>query len=161
AQNLPAPFGVGYDPNTMLCAASAFQVRDRHGQPVDTRTWSGNFPASGGGWHTGPLIVTPDEVAEGVIRHALHFYSANTMDGPECAPDRRDGLGDTCGGAVAPAGQLEKTYFDGQPLAHQVPEGTRFSLDVKDSEIEAWLLRRGYEGRLKETARTIAVALRD
>jgi hypothetical protein len=52
-------------------------------------------------------------------------------------------------------------YYDGQPLAHQVPEGTRFSLDLTDAEIEAWLDSRGYTGTLRKTARTIAVALRE
>jgi hypothetical protein len=162
APNLPPPLGVGYDPHTMLCAASAFQVRDPQGRPIDTRTWKGNFPgASGGGWPIGELVVTPDQVASGAIRHALHFYSANTMDGPECPPDRRGEIGVTCGGAVAPAGQLEKHQYDGQPHTQQVPEGTRFSLELTDAQIDAWLNSRGYTGKLRSTARTVAVALRD
>jgi len=161
-ENLPAPVGVGFDPGTMLCAAGAFEVTDPAGAPVDTRTWRGNFPgASGGGWSLGALVVTPDQVASGAIRHALHFYSANTMGGPECAPDQQHMIGETCGGAVAPAGKLEKHAPTPQPLAEQVPEGTRFSIDLSDAEIEAWLGSRGYTGRLKETARTVAVALRD
>ncbi len=160
--NLPAPLGVGYDPNTMLCAASAFQVTDPQGRPVDTRTWPGNYPgATGGGWPIGQLVVTPDQVKSGSIRHALHFYSANTMDGPECAPSQRHLIGISCGGAIAPAGQLEKGNYDGQALAHQVPEGARFSLDLTDAQIESWLTSRGYTGKLRSTARTIAVALRD
>jgi hypothetical protein len=161
-ENLPTPMGVGFDPHTMLCAASAFQVRDPAGQPVDTRTWRGNYPgASGGGWPIGRLVVTPEQVASGAVDHALHFYSANTMDGPECAPAERHLIGESCGGAVAPAGQLEKVQPDAQPIEQQVPEGTRFSVDVTDAQIEAWLVSRGYTGRLKETARTVAVALRD
>ncbi len=162
-ENLAPPLGRGYDPGSMLCAASAFQVTDPAGNPVDTRTWRGNFPgASGGGWSLGQLVVTPDQVRSGAIRHALHFYAANTMTGPECPPDQRHLIGESCGGAVAPAGQLEshqpRPY---QTLAQQVPEGTRFSIDVTDAEIEAWLVSRGYRGQLKETARTVAVALRD
>ncbi len=160
--NLPPPAGDGYDPRSMLCAASAFQVLDPEGRAVDMRSYGGNYPgASGAGWSLSPLLVTPEEVESGAIGHALHFYSANTMDGPECEPDERHLIGESCGGAVAPAGQLEKHEPDGQPLAQQVPEGTRFSIDATDAEIEAWLDDRGYRGRLRDTARTIAVALRD
>ena len=162
--NLPAPFGAGWDGSSMLCAASAFQVKDPQGRPVDTRTWKGNMPgASGGGWHLGPLVVTPDEVASGRVGHALHFVSSNTMSGPECAPSQRSGLGTTCAGAVAPAGQFELigTNADLAALARAVPEGARFSIDVTDAEIESWLNSRGYTGTLRTTARTIAVALRD
>jgi hypothetical protein len=42
-----------------------------------------------------------------------------------------------------------------------VPHGTRFVLDLSDAEITAWLDGRGYRGRLRETARVFAVALRD
>ncbi len=162
--NLPPPLGDGYSPGSMLCAASAFQVLDPEGRAVDTRTYGGNFPgASGGGWHLGPLIVTPEQVASGTIVHALHFFAANTMMGPECAPERRAEIGETCGGAVAPAGQFEQAGNPSPPggLATQVPEGTRFSIDVTDAQIDAWLDGRGYAGRLRETARIFAVALRD
>src|SRR5690606_27619801 len=72
--------GVGYDAYTMLAAASAFQVRDPKGKPVDTRIWKGNFPgACGGGWQLSSTLVTPDEVAEGKITHAFCFVAANTM----------------------------------------------------------------------------------
>ncbi len=161
-ENLAPPLGHGFDSGSMLCAASAFRVEDPEGNPVDTRTWRGNFPgASGGGWSLGQLVVTPEQVASGTIRHALHFYSGNTMKGRECAPSERHLIGESCAGAVAPAGQLESHVPTSQPLTHQVPEGTRFSIDVTDAEIEAWLVSRGYRGRQKETARTVAVALRD
>jgi len=160
--NLPPPVGDGYDPRTMLCAASAFEVLDPEGRVVDMRSYGGNFPgASGAGWSISPLLVTPEEVASGRIEHALHFFSANTMAGPECPPEQRDAIGERCGGAVAPAGQLEKHAPEDQPLTQQVPEGTRFSVDLTDAEVEAWLDSRGYSGRLRDTARVIVEALRD
>jgi hypothetical protein len=162
--NLPPPIGAGYDPTSMLCAASAFQVTDPEGRVVDTRNYGGNFPyATGGGWPLASLVVTPEQVASGRIGHALHFYAANTMNGPECAPGERSQIGTTCGGAVAPAGDFERIDGRSGPaeLARQVPEGTRFSIDVSESELQAWLDRRGYEGKLRQTVTTIVQALRD
>jgi hypothetical protein len=48
-----------------------------------------------------------------------------------------------------------------EELAKMVPDGTRLVLDLTDAEIGAWLDSRGYTGRLRETARVFAVALRD
>jgi hypothetical protein len=102
-------------------------------------------------------------VASGDIGHALHFYSANTMAGPLCSRSNLGQIGTTCGSAIAPAGQFEKISQTATPaqLATMVPEGTRFSIDVTDTQIEAWLNSRGYTGTLRNTARTIARGLRD
>jgi len=140
----------------MLAAASAYQVRDPQCRPVDTRTWRGNFPgACGGGWQLGPLVVTPAEVASGKIRHALHFYSANTMDRPKVREDPMT--------AVAPARQVEGgDRVADEVRARQVPEGARFSIDMTDAEISTWLDQRNLtDGRLRETVCIILVALRE
>ena len=62
-------------------------------------------------------------------------------------------------GPPPPAGQFELigTNADLAALARAVPEGARFSIDVTDAEIEAWLNSRGYTGSLRTTARTIAI----
>ena len=178
-KNLPPPFGVGFDANDDICAASALLVLSPEGRPADLRTYTGNFPpAGGGGIQNSVGLVTPEEVATGVVAHAWKFMVGNTMFGPECAPGQRtdpSAFGVTCGGAVAPAGQFENVaQSDGNFVAapipgaspaaqrsNTVPEGTRFSLRMTDADIDSWLDSRGYQGRLRQTARTLAVSLRD
>jgi hypothetical protein len=72
-------------------------------------------------------------------------------------------VGTTCGISVAPAGIFERLYTNSSPaeLADMVPAGTRLVVDRTDAQIAAWLDARGYTGRLRETARVFAVALRD
>jgi len=181
SQNLPPPFGVGFDINEDICAATAVRVTAPDGTPADLRTYTGNFPPAGGGGIQNTVgAVTPQEVAAGAVRHAWKMNIWNTMFGPECAPAERTdpkAFGVTCGGAVAPAGQFEKSaYSDGtfvspvppirgatptEQRSNTVPEGMRFSLRLTDAEIESWLDSRGYQGTLRTTARTLAVSLRD
>jgi hypothetical protein len=159
-----------FDPDTDLCAAAVMIVRRPDGRPADVRTYRGNYPpASGGGLQNTAGLTTPEEVASGAIRHAMKFAvsPALSMTGPACPPevttpdDPR--VGTSCGLAVAPAGQHERVGTDssGADLRRMVPHGTRFVLDLSDAEITAWLDGRGYRGRLRETARVFAVALRD
>lgn len=146
-----APAGVGYNKSTMLCAASAYQVRDPEGNPVDVREWKGNFPgASGGGYQLSPVIVTPDEVKSGRINHALHFYASNTMRDGDFEPK-----------AVAPAGQHEGAgqVRPREELEKMVPEGTRFFYDLTPDEIEEWLNSKGFTGILRDTMKVIVTAL--
>lgn len=179
SQNFPPPLGVGFDPSNDICAASAVLVTSPDGKPADLRTYTGNFPYAGGGGIQNTVgLVTPEEVASGAVRHAWKFTMWNTMFGPECAPAQRTdpkAFGVTCGGAVAPAGQFEKSaYSDGKFVAvpipgttpdeqrsNTIPEGTRFSLRLTDAEIESWLDSRKYEGTMRTTARILAVSLRD
>lgn len=119
------------------------------------------------------MLATPEEVAAGEIRHALSMGAANTMFGPECTAEEleTDAAGTTCGFAVAPAGGLEwhtacsacapSPLSDLELRKRGIPEGARFALDISDAEIESWLDSRGYTGRLRETARIFAVAVRD
>ena len=169
----------GFSVNTDVCAASAYTITNPSGHVADFRTYAGNAPwASGAGLQNTAGLVTPDEVSSGAVRHAWKFMAANTMFGPECpAADLGDSskFGVTCGSAVAPAGQFERVNdllgcFAGGCIAgstpderrtHSVPEGTRFSLNVSDADISAWLDARGYTGRKRETARVMAVSLRD
>lgn len=170
-QNLPPLWlfgqnfgGVGFDPTSQLCAASAFQVRDPHGAPVDIRSWTGNTPgASGGGWFV--LPVTPDEVASGDIGHALHMLAMNTMGGPLCTSAQREdpnALGNDCGDAVSPAGQMESGAAPGHfPIDKSVPEGMRFGLKMTDEQVQEFLDSKGYEGAKRRTAEVLINALRD
>ena len=48
-----------------------------------------------------------------------------------------------------------------QQRANTVPEGLRFSIRVTETQIEQWLDSRGYQGAKRETARIMAVSLRD
>lgn len=181
APNLPPPLGVGFDPGSDLCAASAMKVLSPNGSVVDIRGFSGNMPvASGVGLANSTGLVTPTEVSTGSIVHAWKFMAWNTMFGPECSrsalSDPRQ-FGFTCGSAIAPAGQFEKVntkdgnFSPGSPVlpgatadqqrANTVPEGLRFSIRVTDSQIDQWLDSRGYQGTKRETARIMAVSLRD
>ena len=160
----------GYDPSVDLCAAAVMVVRSPDGQVADIRTYRGNYPpAGGGGLHNTVGLTTPEEVAAGVIPHALKFAVSSrlSMTGPACPPDVTSPddprVGTTCGISVAPAGKFESARILSSPeeLARMVPDGTRLVLDLTDAEIEAWLDGRGFTGELRRTARTFAVALRD
>ncbi|MCO5268457.1 MAG: T9SS type A sorting domain-containing protein [Brumimicrobium sp.] len=84
------------------------------------------------------MLVRPEEIEEGIIRHALSMPIRNT-DGTEY---------------VYPATKLE---HPGAPAG--VPEGMRFAIDITDEEIEEWLLT--VSPHIRNVARIIAVALRD
>jgi hypothetical protein len=179
SQCLTHVLGIGYDRETDLCAGGATLVVDSTGRPIDYRTYTGNDPkARGVGIPELAMLTLPSEVASGAIRHALSMPVYNTMGGPRCGPEVVDTsapeFGVTCGDAVAPAGQLESATGltgcgpDGQRhddartrRQRAVPEGMRFALRASDADIAAWLDQRGYQGRLRETARIFAVALRD
>ena len=181
ATNLPPPLGIGFDPGSDICAAAVVKILSPTGAVVDIRGFSGNMPpASGGGLPNSTGLVTPSEVSSGVIKHAWKFMARNTMFGPECAPAALSDpqqFGETCGSAIAPAGQFEKVRnTDGiispgsqaipgdtpdAQRANTVPEGLRFSIRLTDEEIAAWLDSRGYVGAKRETARIMAVSLRD
>lgn len=120
------------------------------------------------------LIPRADEVKAGAILHALPLTITNTMfGGPACSPIKGPnvkGFGVECGGYVAPATKLERTNPDIGCAKQEVsvaersktiPEGMRFAVNITDAGIEQWLDSRGYSGRLRETARIFAVALRD
>lgn len=120
------------------------------------------------------LLTRADEVASGEIRHALAMTITNTMFGaPACTPTQGPyvpGFGVSCGGYVAPATKLERQnpnvgcapqIVNDVERAKTIPEGMRFALDVTDADIESWLDSRGYEGKIRNTARVFAVALRD
>ncbi len=160
----------GFDPTASLCAASVNIITTPSGANADTRTYTGNFPWSGGGGIQNTAgLTTPAEVASGAIKHALKFAVSPevSMTGPECPADvvtpDDPRVGTTCGTAVAPAGQFERGGTTSAPadLAHMVPEGSRIVIDDTDAQIDAWLDSRGYTGTLRQTARVFAVALRD
>ncbi len=166
-ENAPPPLGVGFDASSDLCAASAALITGPDGTVADMRTYRGNFPgAGGGGLPNGPGLVRPSEVAAGAIRHAWKLATVNTMTGPECSPKDRDDptkFGTTCGSAVAPAGIFERVARQGtaESITKSVPEGMRFSIDLTDDEIDAWLNDRQFTGTLRTTARVMAESLRD
>jgi hypothetical protein len=163
----------GYDAGSDLCVGSAYLITDPAGAPADYRTYTGNFPSRGVQIQFYAMVVTPEDVRSGEIRHALMMGVANTMFGPSCTDAELEtaAAGTTCGFALAPAGGLEWearcTSCAPSPLddlalrSRSVPEGMRLALDVTDAEIEAWLDARGYVGELRRTARIFAVALRD
>jgi hypothetical protein len=171
--------GAGYDRATDLCAGGATLTVDPTGAPIDYRTYTGNDPkARGSGIPELAMLTRPEEVRSGAIRHALSILIYNTMAGPKCGPEVEDttgaGFGDTCGDAVAPAGQLESENHakgcgpdtergdsDRTRRKRAVPDGMRFALRLSDADIDSWLDSRHYEGQLRETARVFAVALRD
>lgn len=122
------------------------------------------------------LTVRAREVRSGCICHVVEMTITNTMFGdPACIPindPNVPGFGRTCGGFVKPATKLERAVPNniGCPVptpvteaerSKTIPEGMRFALKMTDGEIAAWLDSRELTGKLRETARIFAVALRD
>jgi len=171
--NVRAGFNPLSDRDVCLAGASTydnlFTASDRDGTTIDGRGMGINKLA---------LVTRADEVLEGEIRHALELSVTNTLFGePACDPiddGTAPGAGRTCGFYLPPATKLEWSAGtagrcgEGQPIdtsdenrARMVPEGLRIALRITDTEIEAWLDDRGYEGARRRTARIFAVALRD
>jgi len=108
----------------------------------DYRTKEDGFPPSRGiGVQYLAMLVRPEEVVEGEIRHGLSMPIRNT-DGTHF---------------VAPATKLE---HPGRPDG--IPEGMRFALTVTEGEIEEWLASLSPEvEHMKWYGRILARALRD
>lgn len=125
-----------------------FQVKFRNGVITatngsrtqgDFRTWEGgHVPSRGIGIAYLAMLVRPEEIRQGQIRHALSMPIRNTS-------------GQTF---VPPATKLE--FSHGRP---GIPEGTRFALDVTEEEIVAWSQTLPRE--MRQAGRVIARALRD
>lgn len=96
------------------------------------------FPGSRGcGIEYLAMLVRPEEVAQGVIEHALSMP-----------------IGDVQSPPVLPATKSD---------AHRgyIPMGTRFALKITDAQIKAWTDSLPLSAAGKGSARVIAVALRD
>ncbi len=102
----------------------------------------GFSPSRGCGIQYLAMLVRPEEVAEGVIRHALSMPILQPS-GTEYTP---------------PATKIEHPEY---PAG--IPEGTRYSLDVTDAEIDAHIA--SFPGSVSDTTkasiRIIIVAMRD
>lgn len=121
-------------------------VRATNGNLVagDYRTKEDGFvPSRGAGIPYLAMLVRPEEIMQGEIRHALSMPIRNT-DGRIFVP---------------PATKLE--YPDHPPDG--IPEGMRFALRVADEQIEAWIasLPKELPVQTRFSARVIARALRD
>lgn len=120
-------------------------VYAKNGSLVSGNYWTkedGNSPSRGCGIQYLAMLVRPEEIIAGEIRHALSMPIRNT-DGDFY---------------VAPATKLE---HPDNPTG--IPEGMRFALNVSDQEIEDWInsLPKQLPAQTKSSARTIAKALRD
>lgn len=107
---------------------------------------NGFSPSRGCGIQYLAMLVRPEEIRDGIIRHALSVPVAN--------PSKTF--------YVAPATKLERT---GSDTGKEIPEGMRFALNVTDQQIETWLnsLPSDLPNRAAtiSTARIVAKALRD
>ncbi len=113
--------------------------------PGDFRTREVGFPPSRGiGIQYAAMVVRPEEITAGVIRHAL------------CQPVKKT----DCVVFRAPA-----TKAEGSPacITSGMPIGTRFSIAVTDAEITTWInaLPADVTVGIRNMARMLAVALRD
>lgn len=92
-----------------LCAYSAGVVRDSSGAIADYKTSKALAGGRGMGIQGAPMVITPEEVAQGEIRQALYMEAGSTMVGPACSKaqqaqgDWNNVIGKTCGFAIAPA----------------------------------------------------------
>ena len=171
-------FFAGFRGGVDLCVGQAMIGRNTDGSISDFRTASGisQWPGRGLGAVT-PMVLIPrlDEIEAGSIDHALNNEAYNTMFGGACTAAQMGtaAAGRSCGYAIAPASRFEgllgpegacgsaKMEATDAVRSTTVPQGTRFSLQLTDSEIDSWLTSRGYTGAKRRTARIFAVALRD
>ncbi len=160
----------GKKPETRLCVAGVATIRDKDGKQAKYDTYNqGVFKARGMGIQDAAMIVTPEEVQAGEIRHALTMEAFNTMFGPVCTPaqlkNNDPALGKTCGFAVAPATVVEwgsvtdiirnnncsalettladfntkQTFKSLMTMDKLIPEGMRFKITATDVDIANWI----------------------
>ena len=103
----------GKDPGNRLCVGGASTIRDKDGKQANINTYNQGVTAERGmGIQNAAMIVTPEEVKAGEIRHALTMEIYSTAFGPTCtaaqlAKNDPAVVGKTCGFAVAPATTVE------------------------------------------------------
>ncbi len=103
----------GKQPENRLCVSSADILRDNTGKIANVYSYDqGVNSGRGVGLQKAAMLVTPEEVAKGEIRHALLQGVMNTMSGPACseqqlAQNNPQIVGKTCGFAASPAAQFE------------------------------------------------------
>ncbi|MCA9342926.1 hypothetical protein KC950_02865 [Candidatus Saccharibacteria bacterium] len=175
-------FDLTFPDSGRICVGSAYIGRDINGNIIDYRTFEGLHGDRGAGFSKFITFTMPDEILAGEIRHAMGVAIPNNSIGPICTKEQQetDAEGYTCGTALAPATKVE--HGDKTNMAHVIdgnafpqtlalytqdkliPEGMRFALDISNDEIDAWIQSRDdlrTNPRQAETARIIAVALRD
>jgi hypothetical protein len=101
---------------------------------------NGWAPSRGVGIQYLAMLVRPEEISQGEIKHALSLPVSN--------PSKTT--------YVAPATKLEHS---GSDSGNEIPEGMRFALDVTDAQIESWVATK--PAAYQKLARTVARALRD
>jgi hypothetical protein len=102
----------------------------------------GFSPSRGAGIPYLAMLVRPEEIEAGVIRHALSM-PAHNIDSSLF---------------VAPATKTDGGTFG---VPNGIPEGMRFALNVTDAEIDAWAAKLPLSDVGRRSARIIATALRD
>jgi hypothetical protein len=104
---------MGKSPETRQCVGAASTTYDASGKPANYYTYNQGVASERGmGIQNAAMIVTPEEVQAGEIRHALTMEAFNTMGGKVCsdaqlAANNPNIVGKTCGFAVAPATRVE------------------------------------------------------
>jgi hypothetical protein len=119
-------------------------IHASNGNLVPGSYWTkvdGFFPSRGAGIQYYAMLVQPEEIEGGAIRHALSMPIKNT-DGTTYVP---------------PATKLEHP-----DNSSGIPAGTRFVLDLSDKDIDAWIKAMPPElsPATRQSARVIAEALR-
>lgn len=118
----------GKSPETRQCVAGASTTYDASGKPANYYTYNQGVASERGmGIQNAAMIVTPEEVQAGEIRHALTMEAFNTMGGTVCTPAQLAAndpnvLGKTCGYAVAPATRVE--FSDATDVSRVTNGGT-------------------------------------
>jgi hypothetical protein len=98
---------------------------------------AGYPPSRGAGIPYLAMLVRPSEVAAGVVQHALSMPLVKVASSYVAPATKSDGGGGT------------------------IPMGARFALNISDADINAWLSTLPLSATGKQSARVLAVALRD
>jgi hypothetical protein len=133
----------GREWNLWQVTVSGSTIRVSNGSlvPGSYFTKTDGWPSSRGvGIQYLAMLVRPEEIAKGEIKHALSVPITN--------PSKTF--------YVAPATKLE---HPGSEISNPIPEGMRFALNVTDAQIESWVATK--PAAYQKLARTVARALRD
>lgn len=153
----------GFDPGRDALAASVVECRRPDGSWMDVDRDTGNTA----GFICAPLsrgVVTPAEVASGVVRHALRCSTPIPLAGLQAPPDvdmDDPRIGVEFAASGLPCGSVEGVVERGDDKTRLIPHGLHVVVRRTNRQIEGDLDAAGLSGGEREVSRVLRVAARN